>query len=91
MKKLKIGCVVELVWVVCPVRSRLGVMEGLNSNLNLNEGAEPRVIPGIGEWSPRGVYTTRRKKRQRWITVFAFTGILIAVALYGYWMYTIFS
>lgn len=41
-------------------------MEGLNSNLNLNGRASPRVMPAIGEWGPEGVPSTRQKRRQRW-------------------------
>ncbi len=63
-------------------------MEGLNSNLNLNEGAPPRVIPGIGEWSPLEVPATKKKKRQRWITLAVFVIVLAVVTLYGYYMYT---
>ena len=31
--------------------------EGLNSDLNLNVGAPPRVRPGMGEWGPQEVPT----------------------------------
>lgn len=51
-------------------------MEGLNSNLNLNGPVSPRVMPGIGEWGPAHVPTTRSKKRQRWIVV----GLLVVLA-----------
>lgn len=44
-------------------------MEGLNSNLNLNGPVPPRVMPAIGEWGPRGVPTTRSKRRQRWLVI----------------------
>lgn len=44
-------------------------MEGLNSNLNLNGPVPPRVMPGIGEWGPQGVPTTRSKRRQRWLVI----------------------
>ncbi|MCL1837863.1 MAG: hypothetical protein FWG47_00900 [Propionibacteriaceae bacterium] len=64
-------------------------MEGLNSNLNLNEGSPPRVIPGIGEWSPVNVLSTKKKKRQRWITLAVFVVALAALTAYGYWMYTL--
>ncbi|MDR1711903.1 MAG: hypothetical protein LBR58_08645 [Propionibacteriaceae bacterium] len=66
-------------------------MEGLNSNLNLNEGAPPRVRPGIGEWSPRDVPGTRQKKRARWLAVLVFTVAAVAICGYGYWMYTLLS
>ena len=39
--------------------------EGLNSDLNLNVGAPPRVRPGMGEWGPQEVPTTRQKRRMR--------------------------
>jgi hypothetical protein len=64
-------------------------VEGLNSNLNLNEGSPPRVIPGIGEWSPREVPATRKKKRQRWLTIIVFVVALTVLCCYGYWMYTL--
>ncbi len=44
-------------------------MDGLNSNLNLNGPVSPRVMPGLGEWGPVGVPTTRAKKRQRWVVI----------------------
>lgn len=44
-------------------------MEGLNSNLNLNGPVPPRVMPGLGEWGPQAVPTTRSKRRQRWLVV----------------------
>ena len=64
-------------------------MEGLNTNLNLNEGSLPRVIPAIGDWGPAEVPPTRAKKRWRWFAVAAFVGALAAVVAYGYWMYTL--
>lgn len=63
--------------------------EGLNSNLNLNEGAAPRVRPGLGEWGPKDVPTTRAKRRMRWIALAAVVGILGVVAGYGYWVWTL--
>ena len=64
-------------------------MEGLNTNLNLNEGSPSRVMPTIGDWGPVEVPATRRKKRWRWLAILAFVGALAAVVAYGYWMYTI--
>lgn len=65
------------------------VPEGLNSNLNLNVGAPPRVQPRIGEWGPVDVPATRQKKRMRWWTVLALVLVTAAVCGYGYWMYTL--
>ncbi len=61
-------------------------MEGLNSNLNLNAGAPPRVQPRLGEWGPANVPATRKKKRARWIASFAFAGVLLALFLYGWYI-----
>lgn len=44
-------------------------MEGLNSDLNLNGPVSPRVVPGLGEWGPANVPSTRAKKRQRWLVI----------------------
>ena len=62
--------------------------EGLNSNLNLNVGAPPRVRPQLGEWGPQEVPPTRKKKRMRWWTILAVIAVAAAVSGYGYWMYT---
>ncbi len=64
-------------------------VEGLNSNLNLNEGSAPRVMPVIGDWGPEQVPTTKRKKRWRWYAIIVFIVVLAALVAYGYWMYTI--
>lgn len=61
--------------------------EGLNSNLNLNENAPARVRPGMGEWGPTEVPTTRRKKRQRWFAVGAVLLAITVVMVYGYFMW----
>ena len=66
-------------------------MDGLNSNLNLNEGSAPRVMPGLGDWGPQGVPGTRAKKRWRWFAIAAFVVVLGLVVAYGYWMYTLLS
>ena len=47
-------------------------MEGLNSKLNLNAGAPPRVWPRLGEWGPANVPSTRQKKRMRWFVALGF-------------------
>jgi len=64
-------------------------MDGLNTNLNLNEGSTVRVMPNMGDWAPDNVPSTRRKKRWRWFAVLAFVVALVAVVAYGYWMYTL--
>ncbi|MDR1768783.1 MAG: hypothetical protein LBR32_10225 [Propionibacteriaceae bacterium] len=61
-------------------------MQGLNSDLNLNVGASPRVMPGIGEWGPTGVPSTRSKKRMRWIVVGLFLLALVVLVGYGWLM-----
>ncbi len=62
-------------------------MEGLNSNLNLNAGVSPRVMPTIGEWGGEGIPTTRTKRRQRWWTIAAAVGVLVAVVAFGTLVY----
>ncbi len=62
-------------------------MEGLNSNLNLNAGAPPRVQPRIGEWGPQQVPATRQKKRARWWTVLALVVVIGLLFGYGYFIY----
>ncbi len=63
--------------------------EGLNSNLNLNEGASPRVRPALGEWGPTAVPSTRVKRRHRWFAIGAMVLITAAVVGYGYYMWTL--
>ncbi len=65
------------------------VPEGLNSNLNLNEGAPPRVRPAMGEWGPADVPATRTKRRQRWYAIAAITVALLVVVAYGFYMWTL--
>lgn len=62
-------------------------MDGLNSNLNLNGDVAPSVIPGLGEWAPTGVPSTRKKKRLRWLIVVYLILALTAVCLLGGWLY----
>ena len=76
---------------VCADEWHTGRVDGLNSNLNLNEGSSPRVMPGLGDWGPRHVPGTRAKKRWRWITIIAFVVVLALVVAYGYWVYTMIS
>lgn len=64
-------------------------MEGLNSNLNLNAGAPPRVQPRLGEWGPEIVPATRRKKRMRWLVIIGFLAALAALFLYGWYVLTL--
>ena len=63
-------------------------MDGLNSNLNLNGDAAPSVIPGLGEWSPTGIPSTRAKKRLRWLVVLYLVLAATAVTLLGWWLWT---
>ena len=62
--------------------------EGLNSDLNLNVGAPPRVRPQMGEWGPLEVPSTRTKRRERWWAILAVVAAVAAVSGYGYWIYT---
>ncbi|MGC4152576.1 MAG: hypothetical protein QM628_05790 [Propionicimonas sp.] len=63
-------------------------MDGLNSNLNLNEGAPSRVMPRIGEWGPLEVPATRAKRRMRWWVILITFGVTAVTVGYGYWIYT---
>lgn len=63
--------------------------EGLNSNLNLNEGAPARVRPALGEWGPIAVPSTRVKRRHRWFAIVAMVLITAVVVGYGYYMWTL--
>ncbi len=63
--------------------------EGLNSDLNLNVGAPPRVRPQMGEWGPLEVVPTRKKKRMRWWAILAVVLVTAALWGYGYWIYTL--
>lgn len=63
-------------------------MEGLNSNLNLNGRVPARTVPGLGEWAPENVPSTRSKRRMRWIVVgllVLLVGIIVGLeaALWG--------
>lgn len=62
-------------------------MEGLNTDLNLNGAASPRVKPLVGEWAPIGVPSTRSKRNQRWWTITVATIVLVAVVAFGYVAY----
>lgn len=64
-------------------------MDGLNSNLNLNGDVVPSVIPGLGEWAPAGVPSTRSKKRMRWLMPLFLLLALTAVTLFGWWIWSI--
>ena len=61
-------------------------MDGLNSDLNLNAGAPPRVQPRLGEWGPQDVPATRKKKRMRWWVSLGFVAILTILFLYGWYI-----
>ena len=63
-------------------------MDGLNSNLNLSGDAAPGVSPGLGEWAPENVPSTRSKKRLRWlIVVYLVLAIAVVSALMA-WLWT---
>lgn len=63
-------------------------MEGLNSNLNLNAQATPRVQPRLGEWGPLHVPSTKQKRRQRWWVLAALVAATVAIVLVGGWVFT---
>ncbi|MGB7962593.1 MAG: hypothetical protein WCF12_06485 [Propionicimonas sp.] len=63
-------------------------MDGLNSNLNLNENAPPRVMPRVGDWGPLEVPATRQKRRMRWWVILILLAVLAVLVGYGYWVYT---
>lgn len=65
----------------------LGTVEGLNTDLDLNGSASPRVRPRVGEWAPADVPSTRSKRRQRWWTITVATIALVAVVAFGYFAY----
>lgn len=64
-------------------------MEGLNTDLDLNGAASPRVKPLVGEWAPADVPTTRRKRHQRWWTIAAAVVAITAVVAFGYLAYRV--
>lgn len=66
-------------------------MDGLNSNLNLNGPVPPRTMPVIGEWGPVDVLSTKKKRRQRWLTLGAAVGVLAALIALGWWAWTMLS
>lgn len=63
-------------------------MDGLNSNLNLNENASPRVMPRVGDWGPLDVPATRQKRRMRWWVILIVVAVVAGLVGYGYWVYT---
>lgn len=65
----------------------LGAVEGLNTDLDLNGAASPRVKPRVGEWAPADVPSTRAKRNQRWWTITVATIALVAVVAFGYVAY----
>jgi hypothetical protein len=60
------------------------------SNLNLNGPVPARVRPTIGEWGPRGLPSTKQKKRARWIVPLAFTLAVCALLLLGWYFWLAF-
>ena len=65
----------------------LGAVEGLNTDLDLNGSASPRVRPRVGEWVPADVPTTRSKRNQRWWTITVLSVVLVAVVAFGFFAY----
>ena len=68
--------------------TKLADVEGLNSKLNLNAGAPPRVWPKLGEWGPVNVPSTRQKKRLRWFVALGFVAAAVVLFLYGWYIFT---
>ena len=57
------------------------------TDLNLHAKTPIRVQPGLGEWGPTEVMTTRRKKRTRILWVLAFIVVLVALFIFGHSVY----
>ena len=57
------------------------------TNLSLHGTTPLRAQPGVGEWGPSSVQTTRRKHRTRWMWIAAFIVVLAALFLFGYVAY----
>lgn len=41
------------------------------TDLDLNGTVPARALPGIGEWGPTDIVSTRAKRRARWLVVVA--------------------
>ncbi len=65
------------------------MLEGLNSDLNLNRGAPQRVRPVVGEWGPHNVATTRAKKVGRWLVVLGLAAVITTLVVYGHQYYVL--
>ncbi|WP_052462466.1 hypothetical protein [Nigerium massiliense] len=63
-------------------------MDGLDSDLDLNGQASPRVLPQIGEWGATGVPTTSAKLRQVWLTVIVLVAVVVALVCLGFFAWT---
>lgn len=61
----------------------------LLSNLNLNGRTPLRVQPGVGEWGPEGVPSTRSKQLMRVWVALAFVVALTVLSLLGYHFYKV--
>ncbi|MCL2483289.1 MAG: hypothetical protein FWF43_07740 [Propionibacteriaceae bacterium] len=59
------------------------------TNLKLHGDTPLRVQPGVGEWGPSQVMTTKRKRRVRWMWVIAFVLIATLLFFFGHYVYTI--
>lgn len=53
------------------------------TDLDLNGTVPARALPGIGEWGPTAVVSTRAKRRARWFAIVAFVVALGAVVGMG--------
>ncbi|MVA75996.1 hypothetical protein GC722_08165 [Auraticoccus sp. F435] len=59
-------------------------MPKIFSDLNLNGSTPAQVRPGLGDWGPELVPSTRSKKRARWLVVLVFV-LAVAVVAGVYW------
>ena len=58
----------------------------LFSDLDLDGQAPVRARPDVGEWGPREMAGTARKKRQRvWVGVAFVVAVALIVAVGAYW------
>lgn len=62
-------------------------MPKIFSNPDLHGGTPLRVQPGVGEWGPEEVVTTRTKKRMKIIVPIVFVLAATAVVLLGWFFF----
>lgn len=57
------------------------------TDLNLHGNTPLRVQPGLGEWGPAEVASTRKKKHARILWILAFIAIIAALFFLGHYAY----